>query len=89
MCVFLSGGDDDVVVESELLYLSSPVDLLYGPAPSCLPSPQLHPRHSEPHPHADLIHFERSPPPHCTGQYPPPPPCLVLCLFEKLRPESV
>ncbi|CAL8330136.1 unnamed protein product [Lota lota] len=59
------GGDDDVVVESELMYLTSPMDLLCGPVPSCLPSPQLHP-----HPvglqHTDLIHFEMSPPPNCT-----------------------
>ncbi|XP_056136133.1 meiosis regulator and mRNA stability factor 1 isoform X2 [Lampris incognitus] len=34
---------DDMTVESELLYLTSPVDLLCGPVPSCLPSPQLHP----------------------------------------------
>ncbi|CAL8388585.1 unnamed protein product [Arctogadus glacialis] len=74
------GGDDDVVVESELLYLSSPLDLLCGPAPSCLPSPQLHPRPAGLHPHADLIHFERSPPPppHCTEHWQPaeeaPPP---------------
>ncbi|XP_030206425.1 meiosis regulator and mRNA stability factor 1, partial [Gadus morhua] len=73
------GGDDDVVVESELLYLSSPLDLLCGPAPSCLPSPQLHPRPAGLHPHADLIHFERSPPPaHCTERRQPaeeaPPP---------------
>ncbi|CAL8358862.1 unnamed protein product [Boreogadus saida] len=74
------GGDDDVVVESELLYLSSPLDLLCGPAPSCLPSPQLHPRPAGLHPHVDLIHFERSPPPppHCTEHWQPaeeaPPP---------------
>ncbi|KAM3916124.1 meiosis regulator and mRNA stability factor 1 isoform 2-T2 [Leptodactylus fuscus] len=29
--------------EKELLCLSPPVDLLCGPVPSCLPSPQLHP----------------------------------------------
>ncbi|KAG8558255.1 hypothetical protein GDO81_016929 [Engystomops pustulosus] len=29
--------------EKELVCLSSPVDLLCGPVPSCLPSPQLHP----------------------------------------------
>lgn len=29
--------------EKELLCLTSPVDLLCGPVPSCLPSPQLHP----------------------------------------------
>ncbi|XP_068444840.1 meiosis regulator and mRNA stability factor 1 isoform X3 [Clinocottus analis] len=49
------GGD--VVVESELLCLTSPVDLLCGPVPSCLPSPQLHP---DPVllQETDLIHFE-------------------------------
>ncbi|XP_074540216.1 meiosis regulator and mRNA stability factor 1 isoform X4 [Halichoeres trimaculatus] len=47
----------DVVVESELLCLTSPVDLLCGPVPSCLPSPQLHP---DPVllQQTDLIHFE-------------------------------
>ncbi|KAM3864557.1 meiosis regulator and mRNA stability factor 1 [Diretmus argenteus] len=54
------GGD--LAVESELLYLTSPVDLLCGPVPSCLPSPQLYPdpvllRQ------ADLIHFEEKTPP--------------------------
>ncbi|XP_062304058.1 meiosis regulator and mRNA stability factor 1 isoform X2 [Osmerus eperlanus] len=54
--------------EAELLCLASPVDLLCGPVPSCLPSPQL-----RPDPvllrQADLIHFgERTPPP------PTPPP---------------
>ncbi|KAM4026164.1 meiosis regulator and mRNA stability factor 1 isoform 2-T5 [Anomaloglossus baeobatrachus] len=29
--------------EKELVFLTSPVDLLCGPVPSCLPSPQLHP----------------------------------------------
>ncbi|XP_070712456.1 meiosis regulator and mRNA stability factor 1 [Pempheris klunzingeri] len=53
------GGD--VVIESELLCLTSPVDLLCGPVPSCLPSPQLHPdpvllRET------DLIHFEEKTP---------------------------
>ncbi|XP_034470489.1 meiosis regulator and mRNA stability factor 1 isoform X2 [Hippoglossus hippoglossus] len=55
------GGD--VAAESELLCLTSPVDLLCGPVPSCLPSPQLHP---DPVllQQADLIHFEeRTPPP--------------------------
>ncbi|XP_076871921.1 meiosis regulator and mRNA stability factor 1 isoform X2 [Brachyhypopomus gauderio] len=45
--------------EAELLYLNSasPVDLLCGPVPSCLPSPQLHP---DPVllQHRDLIRFE-------------------------------
>lgn len=51
-----SGGNSG---EAELLCLSSgsPVDLLCGPVPSCLPSPQLHPD-----PvlllHRDLIRFE-------------------------------
>ncbi|XP_046899861.1 meiosis regulator and mRNA stability factor 1 isoform X2 [Hypomesus transpacificus] len=54
--------------EAELLCLASPVDLLCGPVPSCLPSPQL-----RPDPvllrQADLIHFgEQTPPP------PTPPP---------------
>ncbi|KAK7913562.1 hypothetical protein WMY93_013773 [Mugilogobius chulae] len=35
--------------------LLSPVDLLCGPVPSCLPSPQLHP---DPVLQLDLIHFE-------------------------------
>ncbi|XP_072319968.1 meiosis regulator and mRNA stability factor 1 isoform X3 [Eucyclogobius newberryi] len=39
---------------SELLSLTSPVDLLCGPVPSCLPSPQLHP---DPVLQLDLIHF--------------------------------
>uniref|UniRef100_A0A671WNH7 Meiosis regulator and mRNA stability factor 1 n=1 Tax=Sparus aurata TaxID=8175 RepID=A0A671WNH7_SPAAU len=64
--------------ESELLCLTSPVDLLCGPVPSCLPSPQLHP---DPVllQETDLIHFEEKIPP--TGHSedsavtkPPPPP---------------
>ncbi|RVE75710.1 hypothetical protein OJAV_G00001470 [Oryzias javanicus] len=51
-----SGADGDGAAESELLCLT-PVDLLCGPVPSCLPSPQLHPNPIAPHP-ADLIHFE-------------------------------
>ncbi|XP_028452435.1 meiosis regulator and mRNA stability factor 1 isoform X4 [Perca flavescens] len=47
------GGDS--AVESELLCLTSAVDLLCGPVPSCLPSPQLHP---VPLQETDLIHFE-------------------------------
>ncbi|XP_056228828.1 meiosis regulator and mRNA stability factor 1 isoform X2 [Seriola aureovittata] len=53
----------DEAAESELLCLTSPVDLLCGPVPSCLPSPQLHP---DPVllQQADLIRFEeRTPPP--------------------------
>uniref|UniRef100_W5MKC2 Meiosis regulator and mRNA stability factor 1 n=1 Tax=Lepisosteus oculatus TaxID=7918 RepID=W5MKC2_LEPOC len=54
-----------VSTEAELLCLSSgsPVDLLCGPVPSCLPSPQLHP---DPVPlgHTDLIQFEEQPPQH-------------------------
>ncbi|XP_038146647.1 meiosis regulator and mRNA stability factor 1 [Cyprinodon tularosa] len=48
--------------ESELLRLTSPVDLLCGPVPSCLPSPQLHP---DPVllQQMDLINFEKTPPP--------------------------
>ncbi|CAJ1053824.1 meiosis regulator and mRNA stability factor 1 isoform X8 [Xyrichtys novacula] len=51
----------DVAVESELLCLTSPVDLLCGPVPSCLPSPQLHP---DPVllQQTDLIHFEERTP---------------------------
>ncbi|XP_023680927.1 meiosis regulator and mRNA stability factor 1 isoform X4 [Paramormyrops kingsleyae] len=49
-------------VEKELLCLSlgSPVDLLCGPVPSCLPSPQLHP---DPVllQQTDLIRFEEQP----------------------------
>ncbi|XP_044045030.1 meiosis regulator and mRNA stability factor 1 isoform X6 [Siniperca chuatsi] len=54
------GGD--VAGESELLCLTSPVDLLCGPVPSCLPSPQLHP---DPVllEETDLIHFEEKTPP--------------------------
>lgn len=54
------GGD--VAAESELLCLTSPVDLLCGPVPSCLPSPQLHP---DPVllQEADLIRFEEKTPP--------------------------
>uniref|UniRef100_A0A8D3BZ12 Meiosis regulator and mRNA stability factor 1 n=1 Tax=Scophthalmus maximus TaxID=52904 RepID=A0A8D3BZ12_SCOMX len=49
--------NDMKAAESELLCLTSPVDLLCGPVPSCLPSPQLHP---DPVllQQADLIHFE-------------------------------
>ncbi|MED6237757.1 hypothetical protein ATANTOWER_006481 [Ataeniobius toweri] len=48
--------------DSELLRLTSPVDLLCGPVPSCLPSPQLHP---DPVllQQMDLIDFEKTPPP--------------------------
>ncbi|XP_042341880.1 meiosis regulator and mRNA stability factor 1 isoform X2 [Plectropomus leopardus] len=48
----------DAAAESELLCLTSPVDLLCGPVPSCLPSPQLHPDPVL----QDLIHFEKTPP---------------------------
>ncbi|XP_062286521.1 meiosis regulator and mRNA stability factor 1 [Scomber scombrus] len=76
-----SGGD--VAAESELLCLTSPMDLLCGPVPSCLPSPQLHP---DPVllQQADLIHFEeKTPPPQPPTENdepvvavakPPPPP---------------
>ncbi|KAM9818666.1 meiosis regulator and mRNA stability factor 1 isoform 5-T6 [Syngnathus typhle] len=49
-------------LESELLCLTSPVDLLCGPVPSCLPSPQLHP---DPvlMQQCDLIRFEEKSPP--------------------------
>ncbi|XP_059211415.1 meiosis regulator and mRNA stability factor 1 isoform X3 [Centropristis striata] len=55
-----TGGDG--AAESELLCLTSPVDLLCGPVPSCLPSPQLYP---DPVllQEADLIHFEEKTPP--------------------------
>uniref|UniRef100_A0A665VF58 Meiosis regulator and mRNA stability factor 1 n=1 Tax=Echeneis naucrates TaxID=173247 RepID=A0A665VF58_ECHNA len=43
--------------DSELLCLTSPVDLLCGPVPSCLPSPQLHPDRVLLQ-QGDLIHFE-------------------------------
>ncbi|XP_036380144.1 meiosis regulator and mRNA stability factor 1 isoform X2 [Megalops cyprinoides] len=48
--------------ETELLCLSSgsPVDLLCGPVPSCLPSPQLHPDPVLPQ-QTDLIRFEEQP----------------------------
>uniref|UniRef100_A0A7N8YNC7 Meiosis regulator and mRNA stability factor 1 n=1 Tax=Mastacembelus armatus TaxID=205130 RepID=A0A7N8YNC7_9TELE len=48
--------------KSELMCLASPVDLLCGPVPSCLPSPQLHP---DPVllQQTDLIHFEDNTPP--------------------------
>lgn len=50
---------DVVASESELLCMASPVDLLCGPVPSCLPSPQLHP---DPVLQSDLINFEQKPP---------------------------
>uniref|UniRef100_A0A673AKE6 Meiosis regulator and mRNA stability factor 1 n=1 Tax=Sphaeramia orbicularis TaxID=375764 RepID=A0A673AKE6_9TELE len=52
--------NDMKVAESELLCLTSPVDLLCGPVPSCLPSPQLHP--DPVLQQTDLIHFEERPP---------------------------
>uniref|UniRef100_A0A8D0DGU5 Meiosis regulator and mRNA stability factor 1 n=1 Tax=Sander lucioperca TaxID=283035 RepID=A0A8D0DGU5_SANLU len=61
MFFYLLGGD--AAVESELLCLTSAVDLLCGPVPSCLPSPQLHP---VPLQETDLIHFEEKIP---TGQF--------------------
>lgn len=62
--LYVPGGD--AAAESELLCLTSPVDLLCGPVPSCLPSPQLHP---DPVllQETDLIHFEEKIPP--TGQF--------------------
>ncbi|KAM4583778.1 meiosis regulator and mRNA stability factor 1 isoform 2-T2 [Odontesthes bonariensis] len=54
------GGD--AAAESELLCLTSPLDLLCGPVPSCLPSPQLHPDPVVLQ-HIDLMHFEKTPPP--------------------------
>uniref|UniRef100_A0A671WUK1 Meiosis regulator and mRNA stability factor 1 n=1 Tax=Sparus aurata TaxID=8175 RepID=A0A671WUK1_SPAAU len=58
--LYVPGGD--AAAESELLCLTSPVDLLCGPVPSCLPSPQLHP---DPVllQETDLIHFEEKIPP--------------------------
>uniref|UniRef100_A0A3B1JU79 Meiosis regulator and mRNA stability factor 1 n=1 Tax=Astyanax mexicanus TaxID=7994 RepID=A0A3B1JU79_ASTMX len=54
--------------DAELLCLNSasPVDLLCGPVPSCLPSPQLHP---DPVllQNSDLIHFEERSQPQLTG----------------------
>ncbi|KAM3624258.1 uncharacterized protein V6R79_021181 [Siganus canaliculatus] len=57
-----SPGGDAAAAESELLCLTPPVDLLCGPVPSCLPSPQLHP---DPVllQQTDLIHFEEKNPP--------------------------
>uniref|UniRef100_A0A3Q1C3R7 Meiosis regulator and mRNA stability factor 1 n=1 Tax=Amphiprion ocellaris TaxID=80972 RepID=A0A3Q1C3R7_AMPOC len=53
----------DVAIDSELLCLTAPVDLLCGPVPSCLPSPQLHPDPVGLQ-QTDLIHFdERTQPP--------------------------
>ncbi|TNN57990.1 Meiosis arrest female protein 1 [Liparis tanakae] len=49
------GGD---AVESELLRLTSAVDLLCGPVPSCLPSPPLLPVLLQ----EDLMHFEEKTP---------------------------
>uniref|UniRef100_A0A669E5W9 Meiosis regulator and mRNA stability factor 1 n=1 Tax=Oreochromis niloticus TaxID=8128 RepID=A0A669E5W9_ORENI len=64
---YLPGAD--AAAESELLCLSSPVDLLCGPVPSCLPSPQLHPDPVIVQ-QADLIHFEERTPPLPTGGKP-------------------
>uniref|UniRef100_A0A1A7YJT0 Meiosis regulator and mRNA stability factor 1 n=1 Tax=Iconisemion striatum TaxID=60296 RepID=A0A1A7YJT0_9TELE len=58
----ISSPGVDAAAESELLCLTSPVDLLCGPVPSCLPSPQLHPDPIVPQ-QMDLINFERTPPP--------------------------
>ncbi|CAI5679308.1 unnamed protein product [Oreochromis niloticus] len=57
-----TSGTQSPAAESELLCLSSPVDLLCGPVPSCLPSPQLHPDPVIVQ-QADLIHFEERTPP--------------------------
>uniref|UniRef100_A0A8C5G6B0 Meiosis regulator and mRNA stability factor 1 n=1 Tax=Gouania willdenowi TaxID=441366 RepID=A0A8C5G6B0_GOUWI len=51
----VTGGD--IASDSELLYLNTHEDLLCGPVPSCLPSPQLHPDPVVPQQN-DLIHFE-------------------------------
>ncbi|XP_063790435.1 meiosis regulator and mRNA stability factor 1 isoform X2 [Pseudophryne corroboree] len=65
--------------DKELLCLTSPVDLLCGPVPSCLPSPQLHPDPVTQE-SGDLIQFEEHfsgliinecqnhPPPSCHGE---------------------
>uniref|UniRef100_A0A4W5M034 Meiosis regulator and mRNA stability factor 1 n=1 Tax=Hucho hucho TaxID=62062 RepID=A0A4W5M034_9TELE len=53
-------------VETELLCLTSPVDLLCGPVPSCLPSPQLHP--DPVLQQADLICFEQTPSPEAVAE---------------------
>ncbi|KAL6110520.1 marf1 [Pungitius sinensis] len=56
----------DGAAESELACLTSAVDLLCGPVPSCLPSPQLHP---DPVllQETDLIHFEEKTAPTVSG----------------------
>uniref|UniRef100_A0A8C6LG29 Meiosis regulator and mRNA stability factor 1 n=1 Tax=Nothobranchius furzeri TaxID=105023 RepID=A0A8C6LG29_NOTFU len=51
--------NDMKAAESELLCLTSPLDLLCGPVPSCLPSPQLHPDPIGPQ-QVDLINFEKT-----------------------------
>ncbi|XP_047433405.1 meiosis regulator and mRNA stability factor 1 isoform X4 [Mugil cephalus] len=60
-----------VETESELLCLASPVDLLCGPVPSCLPSPQLHPDPVGLQ-QTDLIHFEEGAQPPTDGDEPAP-----------------
>ncbi|XP_069022051.1 meiosis regulator and mRNA stability factor 1 [Embiotoca jacksoni] len=58
-----TSGAQSPAVDPELFFLTSPVDLLCGPVPSCLPSPQLHPDPVLPQ-QADLIYFEeRNSPP--------------------------
>ncbi|MBN3320974.1 MARF1 factor, partial [Atractosteus spatula] len=73
-----------VSTEAELLCLSSgsPVDLLCGPVPSCLPSPQLHP---DPVPlgHTDLIQFEEQPPQHTVVSL------HLLCVQERRTDKNV
>ncbi|XP_062420660.1 meiosis regulator and mRNA stability factor 1 isoform X2 [Pungitius pungitius] len=56
----------DGAAESELACLTSAVDLLCGPVPSCLPSPQLHP---DPVllQETDLIYFEEKTAPTVSG----------------------
>uniref|UniRef100_A0A8C5G693 Meiosis regulator and mRNA stability factor 1 n=1 Tax=Gouania willdenowi TaxID=441366 RepID=A0A8C5G693_GOUWI len=60
----------DIASDSELLYLNTHEDLLCGPVPSCLPSPQLHPDPVVPQQN-DLIHFEEKSLPRSTssGQF--------------------
>nr|XP_040041698.1 meiosis regulator and mRNA stability factor 1 isoform X2 [Gasterosteus aculeatus aculeatus] len=57
----------DGAAESELAFLTSSGDLLCGPVPSCLPSPQLHP---DPVllQETDLIHFEEKTPQTVSGE---------------------
>uniref|UniRef100_A0AAQ4S4Q8 Meiosis regulator and mRNA stability factor 1 n=1 Tax=Gasterosteus aculeatus aculeatus TaxID=481459 RepID=A0AAQ4S4Q8_GASAC len=69
----------DGAAESELAFLTSSGDLLCGPVPSCLPSPQLHP---DPVllQETDLIHFEeKTPQTDDSAARPPSPPPNATC----------